>query len=75
MVAKPEMSPPEYLSTRLHNLWVDKLLLEMSRPFFFDRCLKVKPWPWYKRWAYRYWTRPWRGVRHSLCCGEEHDGG
>ena len=35
---------------------------------------KPEPWPWYKKWVYRYWTRPWRAVRHSVCCGGEHDG-
>ena len=43
--------------------------------FLFWQSSHPKPWPWYKRWAYRYWTRPWRAIRHSACCGEECDGG
>lgn len=71
-----ELSPQEFvnaiLQARLAQLFLDETVWVKNRLFWWGGT--ITPWPWYKRWIWRYWTRPWGAVRHSICCGNDHDG-
>lgn len=57
------------------NERLKRLLYEQAtRPLIWNYLLSPStPWPWWRRWLWRYIQRPAGRVRHAFCCGREHD--
>ena len=69
-MTKPFMADPALVKT--YERYLSALILkEATRPCYFDRFLTRKPWPWWRRYYWRFVQHPLLRLRHSVCCGRE----